>query len=91
VLRQGKPLTWDQIFDVWELVEADFSSEFHLELEDEFRRRSWRWFASKINGLLTSPTSRLTRNFSDPPEETHERGISDDGGLDRWQAEAGQI
>lgn len=85
--RPGKPIDWDDIFDCWELVEADFASHYHIDLEGAFRTRSWRWFAAMIAGLLSEDT-RLHRMFRDDPTEvTDGGGISDDGGFDRWQSE----
>lgn len=51
----------------WPLLEADFSSEYGLELEDEFLSRSWRWFTVKVSGLLIADT-RLARCFRPDPE-----------------------
>jgi hypothetical protein len=55
------------VLDQWPLIEADFSSEYGIELEDVFLTRSWRWFTVKVSGLLVAET-RLARYFRPDPE-----------------------
>jgi hypothetical protein len=58
------------------LVEIAFSTLYHIELEDVFRTRSWRWFRVKIRGLL-STDNPLARHFA-PDPETEKKGRPED-------------
>jgi hypothetical protein len=91
VKQAGRPLAYDEIFEAWPLLEADFHEAFGVDLETVFWVKSWRWFAVRVDGLLASD-SRIHRHFSDEPEGvTDGGGISDNGGFDRWEAEPGQV
>jgi hypothetical protein len=69
VVPTGEPVGWNDIIAQWSLLEADFSSEYGVELEDAFLTRSWRWFTVKLSGLLAADT-RLSRHFRpEPPQE----------------------
>lgn len=62
---------------------------YHVDLEEVFFTKSWRWFADLVDGLLADPNTRIWRQLSDddPSEVVNER-VSDYGGFDRWEAEA---
>lgn len=53
-----------------------------VELEDEFPKRTWRWFAVKVGYILNSDNP-LARKFS-KPEPVGDNSIQDGGdpGLD---------
>lgn len=55
-----------QLFENWGLLEADFQSEYGIDLDRE-RGRSWRWFQVRALGLL-SIESRIYRKFA-PKED----------------------
>lgn len=50
------------LIEQWQLMEVDFSTVYHLEIEDHLHR-SWRWFVVKAYGLLGQPDSLLRRHF----------------------------
>ncbi|MEH0428850.1 hypothetical protein QBB34_21445 [Streptomyces stelliscabiei] len=52
----------------WPLVEADFQETYGLDLSTPglLADRSWRWFLTRLYGLL-SAESRISRHFA-PPE-----------------------
>lgn len=56
------PITWPAIFGQAELIEADFRSEYQLELTQVYRTATWRWFRVRVQGLLYADT-RLSRHF----------------------------
>jgi hypothetical protein len=51
------------------LIEADFHSEYHIDLSEPglLKSRSWRWMKTRIAGLATAET-RLQRKLAPPPE-----------------------
>lgn len=49
-------ITWSDLFDRWELVEADFASHYHLDLMSELPRRTARWLKVRLRGLLSADT-----------------------------------
>jgi hypothetical protein len=59
-------VTWAQILDRWELVEADLHETFGIDMEDrdQLRSRSWRWLHVRITGLLSANT-RTARALTD--------------------------
>lgn len=63
----SNPVTWPQIFEAWALVEADFQQVYGIDLEQRIRSCSWRWFAVRCLGLLSSPDTRLYRRFAPAP------------------------
>lgn len=63
VTTPGTEVSWAQIFEAWTLVEADFQQAYGIDLERQLRR-SWRWFAVRCTGLLSSPDTRLYRHFA---------------------------
>lgn len=50
----------------WSLLEFTFHVELGVDLEDVWRRKSWRWFTTRIRGLLSTDTP-LYRFFA--PDE----------------------
>lgn len=69
--EQGEPITWARILENWGFLEADFHSEYGVDVSSPKlrRRKTWRWFAVRVKGLLASPESRLGRVFQPDPEE----------------------
>ncbi|GGQ38646.1 hypothetical protein [Streptomyces mutabilis] len=55
-------------------MEADFQDTYGLDLNDEqlLDRRSWRWFQTRLYGLL-SAESRIARHFAPPPPKQPRR------------------
>jgi hypothetical protein len=80
-------LTWTRILEQWAAIEADFHSEYGVDLDDPKvrRRKSWRWFVVRVRGLLMADT-RLWRELK-PEGGTDERG-SHDGWVDQREADA---
>lgn len=64
----SNPVSWEQLFDAWPLIEADFQQVYGVDLEHAIRTRSWRWFAVRCMGLLSSPDTRIHRRFA-PTED----------------------
>lgn len=60
----ARRLSWTELFDQWALIEGAFAEVFHLDLEDELHRRTWRWFRVRLNHLI-STDSALSRHFRD--------------------------
>lgn len=81
--RTGRPISYDDIFEAWPLLEADFLDVYNIDLEEVFHRKSWRWFAALVDGLLACD-SRIHRQFRDDPSEVVDEH---DGGVNRWEAE----
>ncbi|WP_175438086.1 hypothetical protein [Streptomyces sp. SGAir0924] len=55
-------------------MEADFQDTYGLDLNDEqlLARRSWRWFQTRLYGLV-SADSRVARHFAPPPPKQPRR------------------
>lgn len=68
--RQGKRVTRTALLEQWPLVEADFQDTYGLDLDAPglMRERSWRWFQTRLYGLL-SADSRISRHFAPPPPQ----------------------
>ncbi|WP_406200166.1 hypothetical protein OG331_25260 [Streptomyces sp. NBC_01017] len=51
-------------------MEADFQDTYGLDLDDKqlLDKRSWRWFQTRLYGLI-SAESRVSRHFAPPPPE----------------------
>ena len=66
-------ITWSEILENWASLEADFHSEFDIDLESGvMRERTWRWFQVRMSALLNDPTSRLARSMTHiPAPEPH--------------------
>lgn len=64
-------MSWGDILDRWELVEADLHQHYGVDCDDRalMRARSWRWLQSRIVGLL-SIESRLQRALSPDEQPT---------------------
>jgi len=61
-------ITWSEILENWVSLEADFHSEFHVDLESGvLKERTWRWFLVRMSALLNDPTSRLARSMTHIP------------------------
>lgn len=56
-------MTWADLLERWDLVEADLHQAYGIDMEDRelLRRRSWRWLRVRIAGLLSDPDSRICR------------------------------
>ncbi|MDQ0894423.1 hypothetical protein [Agromyces ramosus] len=52
-----------------------------IDLEDVWRAKSWRWFATRVRGLLSDPDSLLARFFAPDPDHPvgPEKPEADDG------------
>jgi hypothetical protein len=63
-------VTWERLLQQWPLIEADLHETYGIDVEDDhlLQRRSWRWFRTRVIGLL-STESRLHRHFAPPPEK----------------------
>jgi hypothetical protein len=63
-------VTWAEILDEWELVEADLHQVYGIDMEDRalLRARSWRWLRVRIAALL-SMDSRIYRQLARGPED----------------------
>ncbi|PRB01793.1 hypothetical protein CQ044_16495 [Microbacterium sp. MYb64] len=66
VTAPSNPVTWAQIFEAWKDVEADFQEVYGIDLEARIRTCSWRWFAIRCIGLLSTDT-RLNRRYAPEP------------------------
>lgn len=64
----GKPISWVDLFKAWKLIEADFNSEYGINLERELRHMSWRRFAVLVTGLLNADT-RIQRRFQERSDD----------------------
>lgn len=56
------------MFGAWSLVEGAFHSVFGIDLESVWRRKSWRWFDTRVKFLLSTDTP-LSRYFA-PDDDT---------------------
>lgn len=68
---QGEAVTWSALLDQWGLLESCFHSEFGVDLSKVWRSESWRWFRTRVMGLLASDTA-LSRAFAPehaPPDQ----------------------
>ncbi len=75
--REGsKQISWRNLVEKFGLIEADFSSEYGVELADVFHVRTWRWFSVKVAGLMAADT-RIARHFAPAPNEGPPRDLSD--------------
>jgi hypothetical protein len=59
-------LTWNAIFEHWDLVWADLISEYGVDVGDRamMRRRPWKSLRRMIAGLVSADT-RLSRALND--------------------------
>jgi len=65
-------LTWAKILTHWNLIEADLQ-DAGIDIDSGIlKRRTWRWLAVRISGLL-SVESRLQRKLF-PPKKTGKHG-----------------
>lgn len=49
-------LTWENMLGHWDAIETDFAHFFHLDLEDQIPKRTWRWFTIRVFRLLGEDT-----------------------------------
>lgn len=65
---KGKRVGRTDLLEQWALVEADFQDTYSLDLSTPglLDGRSWRWFLTRLYGLL-SAESRIARHFAPPP------------------------
>lgn len=66
--QEGEQFNWSRIFEFWGLVEADFASEYHADLE-ACGHRSWRWFRVRLFGLLLKDGTRLAQAWNPPKQQ----------------------
>lgn len=53
---RGDRLSWAQLLEHWQLIEADLHERYGLDLtEPVLRGRSWRWLRIRVEGLLAVP------------------------------------
>lgn len=64
--ESDRKVTWPELVEQFALIEADFSSEYSIELEDVLHIRTWRWFNAKVAGLMVADT-RIARHFRPVP------------------------
>ncbi|MDK8241729.1 hypothetical protein [Corynebacterium coyleae] len=65
---KGDTITFLEILEHWDALEADLHHYFQIDMgSDIVRQRDWRWFAVRVKWLLKqdSATARAVR----PPEE----------------------
>ena len=67
----GRLITLTEVFEQWALVEFSFESVLHIDLSEVWVSKSWRWFKTRLQGLLTT-ASPLSEFFADdtPPSKT---------------------
>jgi len=76
---KGEPVTWAALIGQWSLVEYSLHAALGIDLEDVWHAKSWRWFATRVRGLLSDDTP-LARFFApDQPEPGSEKPEADDG------------
>lgn len=51
--QEGAPIPWASIFAEWDVIEHAFA-EIGIDLEDEWEQRTWRWFRTRLRGLLAT-------------------------------------
>ena len=70
-----EPPAWPDLWEQWPLIEWDFAHHLHLDVEELIRRKSFRWFAIRLMGLLGKQGTNLHAFFrrdetdSEPPLE----------------------
>jgi hypothetical protein len=64
--EEGHPVTWTQLVEQWELIVADFTSEYGIDLRARRHTMPWRDFAIWAQGLMTADT-RIARHFRRQP------------------------
>ena len=65
VATPGESFDWGRVFELWGFVEADFNTEYGVNLEDALAR-SWRWFRVRLFGLLAKGGTRLAVAWNPP-------------------------
>lgn len=76
-LRQsGREVSWADLFAQWTLLEFTFHSALGIDLEDVWRRKSWRWFSVRVKHLLSTDTP-LARYFAPDDDETPKPEVPD--------------
>lgn len=62
-------MSWDDLFDQWSLLEADLQ-DAGVDVGDRtlMGSRSWRWFATKVEGVLARPPIGFVE-VADPDDE----------------------
>lgn len=70
---QDQGLGWSDVLQHWRLIEADFHSEYGVDLSSGIlRARSYRWLRVRIEGLLAADT-RLYRKLRPPEKDEQQR------------------
>lgn len=64
-------MTWGDVLERWDLVEADLHQVYGIDIDDRELRetRTWRWLRVRIGGLLTNPDTRICRALAKEPEQ----------------------
>lgn len=66
--REGTEIAFDRILQAWSLVEYSFHAVLGVDLDEVRGRRSWRWFMTRLRGLLQTDTP-LARYFVPSTEQ----------------------
>jgi hypothetical protein len=63
--EEGSGITWADIFDRWNIVEADLHQTYGVDLGTPglLKQRTGHWLRVRILGLLADPNTRLYRVF----------------------------
>jgi hypothetical protein len=63
--EEDQNITWEDVFDRWSLVEADFHQTYGIDLGTPglLKQRTGHWLRMRLLGLLTEPRTRLARAF----------------------------
>ena len=67
--EESQAVTWFDILEEWELIEADMHEHYHIDLAEPglLTARSGRWFRTRVRGLF-GIQSRLRFKFYPPKE-----------------------
>lgn len=71
VSGEGGGVTWVDLTEQWGLIEADWASEYHRLLSDDYRSMTSRHFEALVRGLFAADT-RVARHFA-PKEDQRAR------------------
>jgi hypothetical protein len=67
--ESGRAVSWPELLAHWSLLEYSFHSALGIDLEDVWRRKSWRWFTVRVKHLLSTDTP-LARFFAPDDDQT---------------------
>lgn len=63
----GRDVSFLDVLEQWKLLKFSFQSVLHIDLEEVWHVKSWRWFTDCVHGLLSNDTP-LSRHFK-PDDE----------------------